>query len=67
MPIQDEPRAIDEVVERIAAKFPQMPAEHVRGRVEAALAEFDGSSVRDFVPVLIEHQVADELRDEIEA
>ncbi len=67
MPILDEPRAIDEVVERMAARFPQVPAERVRGRVDAALAAFDGSSVRDFVPVLIEHRVVNELRGELKA
>jgi hypothetical protein len=62
MPIEDEAKALHEVVERIEAKFPQVPAEQVQQQVDAAVAELDGSVVRDFVPVLVEHKVADEIR-----
>ena len=62
MPIEDEAKAIDEVAERVEARFPEVPAEQVREQVDSALAEFDESTIRDFVPVLVEHKVADELR-----
>jgi hypothetical protein len=62
MPIEDEAKAIDEVVERIETKFPQAPGDEVRAQVDTAVAEFEGSTVRDFVPVLVEHKVTDEIR-----
>jgi CRISPR/Cas system-associated exonuclease Cas4 (RecB family) len=62
MPIEDEAQAIHDVVERVESKFPQVPAEVVQEQVDATLSEFDGSTVRDFVPVLVEHKVTDELR-----
>ena len=62
MPIDDEAKAIDEVVQRIESKFPDVPREQVKERVDAAVTELDGSTVRDFVPVLVEHKVADEMR-----
>ena len=61
MPIEDEGRAIDEVVERIAAKYPHLSDDVIRDQVEAQLAAFDGSAVRDFVPVLVEHQTIEVL------
>lgn len=62
MPLQDEGRAIDEVVERLAARFPDIPSTTVREVVEAQLAQFTGSTVRDFVPVLVEHEALELLR-----
>ncbi|MEZ0448771.1 three-helix bundle dimerization domain-containing protein [Cellulomonas sp. ICMP 17802] len=62
MPIQDEGHAIDEVVDRLAQRFPDIPAVTVREVVEAQLAQFAGSPVRDFVPVLVEHEALELLR-----
>ena len=62
MPIEDEDRAVDEVVERIATKLPTLSTDLIRAEVEAQLAKFDDSAVRDFVPVLVEHEVLERLR-----
>ena len=62
MPIDDEDKAIDEVVDRIADKFPAVERDKVQEAVETHRDQFDEAAVRDFVPVLVEHQVADELR-----
>ncbi|WP_028048487.1 three-helix bundle dimerization domain-containing protein [Cellulomonas sp. URHD0024] len=67
MPIEDESKAIDEVVDRIATRFPDVPSEQVHEQVDTALAEFEGSAVRDFVPVLVEHKVTDEMRKHTES
>ncbi|RHA37558.1 three-helix bundle dimerization domain-containing protein [Cellulomonas rhizosphaerae] len=63
MPIEDEDKAIAEVVERVAEKFPDVEPEVVRETVDAKVDEFEGAAVRDFVPVLVEHEVTDELRE----
>lgn len=62
MPIEDEDKAISEVVERVGEKFPDVEPEVVQQTVDDKLDGFDGAAVRDFVPVLVEHEVADELR-----
>ena len=62
MPIEDEDRAFDEVVGRIAAKLPNLSTDLIRAEVEAQLAKFDASAVRDFIPVLVEHEVLERLR-----
>lgn len=54
MPIDDEHHAIDEVVARIATRYPTLSRELIRDQVDVQLAEFDGSAVRDFVPILVE-------------
>ncbi|ROS30989.1 three-helix bundle dimerization domain-containing protein [Cellulomonas sp. PhB150] len=62
MPIEDEDKAIAEVVDRVTEKFPDVEPAVVRETVDAKLDGFDGAVVRDFVPVLVEHEAADELR-----
>lgn len=60
----DENQKIAQVVERLAAKFPHIPSEHIAELVEAIHHELDGNPVRDFVPVLIEHDAKEQLRAE---
>ena len=62
MAIEDEAHAIDEVVDRLVERFPDIPPSTVREVVEAQVAQFAGSTVRDFVPVLIEHEALELLR-----
>ncbi|WP_034621736.1 three-helix bundle dimerization domain-containing protein [Cellulomonas sp. URHE0023] len=61
MPIENEGHAIDEVVERLSARYPDVPDVDVRAQVEAHLAKFADAVVRDFVPVLVEHEVSGAL------
>ncbi|MBN0039331.1 hypothetical protein JN535_03975 [Cellulosimicrobium cellulans] len=62
MAIEDEDREIDVVVERISARFPDVPADDVRDQVLAELGRYQTAHVRDFVPVLVENAVTDVLR-----
>lgn len=62
MAIDDEGHAIDEVVDRLVERFPDIPRETVREVVDAQVAQFAGSTVRDFVPVLVEHEALELLR-----
>lgn len=61
MVTDNEHRAIDEVVDRIAERFPNVPPEDVRDAVHRHLASYEGAAVRDFVPVLVEREVVAEL------
>ena len=53
-PEDSERRSIDEVVERLAERFPGVDREEIKGIVETEYEEFHGKPVRDFVPVLVE-------------
>ncbi|MDR6973005.1 three-helix bundle dimerization domain-containing protein [Leifsonia shinshuensis] len=60
----DEDLAVEHAAERLADRFPEVPREHIEELVEKRHEEFDGAPVRDFVPVLIEHDVKQELNAE---
>ncbi|MFB8227405.1 three-helix bundle dimerization domain-containing protein [Cellulosimicrobium sp. NPDC055967] len=62
MAMEDEDREIDVVVERISARFPEVPVDDVREQVLAELGRYQTPHVRDFVPVLVENAVSDVLR-----
>lgn len=50
------------LVERLVERFPTASADEIRGLVEEERSRLEGSRVRDYVPVLIEHAVRDRLR-----
>ena len=55
-------RSIDEVTQRVMAKFPSQRSASVRDLVSRAHGQYDGSRIRDFVPVLVEREVVEQLR-----
>jgi hypothetical protein len=55
-----EAKEIDEVCQRLAVRFPQLGAEVIEGAVRLAHSELTGG-IRDFVPVLVEHNARDRL------
>ena len=58
----DETRSMDELVRRLSDRFPDASSEDLHSRVRKIHEEYAGSRVRDFVPVLVEREVADQLR-----
>jgi molybdate-binding protein len=60
--LADESAALEHAAERISEKFPEVPRERIDRLVEERSDDYDGASVRDFVPVLVEHDVKAELR-----
>jgi hypothetical protein len=58
---EHEARAVEEVVERLVARFPDVPEVRVRRAVTAAHQQFENRPVRDFVPVFVERTARDEL------
>jgi hypothetical protein len=64
MHTDDEARAIDDVVERLAERFPTVTRERVAAIVAEEHLELEGNPIRDFVPVLVEHEVRERLRAE---
>ena len=60
----DERILVDRIPDRLAAHFPQIAPERIAEVVEEEYRRFDGRPIRDFVPVLTEHQARDRLRGE---
>jgi hypothetical protein len=58
---EDEHRAVTEVVQRLAASFPHVPADVVQYAVHTSYEQFAGSPIRDFVPVLVERMARTSL------
>jgi len=56
-----ESRELNEVVERLVERFPDVPEERVRSVVAKAHEKFAGNPIRDFVPVFVERSARDEL------
>lgn len=50
----DEQHAVEEVCQRLAARFPNVAPTNVRLAVEQAYHGLAGAPVRNFVPVLVE-------------
>jgi hypothetical protein len=60
----EEDRAINEVVERLAQQFPQLPAEEIAGVVSAARPEFAAAPIREFIPLFVERSAKHRIRTE---
>ena len=58
---EHEARALEEVVERLVARFPDVAEDRVREIVRAAHEEFANRPIRDYVPVFVERTAQDEL------
>jgi 3-deoxy-D-manno-octulosonic-acid transferase len=57
-----EAEAISRLVERLVARFPQVPPLTVQRSVSSAHRAFDGARVRLFVPLLVEHDATAQLK-----
>lgn len=62
MHIEEEAQALDRVVDRLAERFPTVTREQVAAIVAEEHLELEGNPIRDFVPVLVEHEARERLR-----
>lgn len=63
---QRNPTLISEVHSRLAAKFAELPPQQVSRAVAEAQARLAQSSVRAFVPLLVERRADDDLTRQAE-
>lgn len=54
--------AMDRLMERLMQIFPEVPEDVITRAVEGRYHDFDHSRVRDFVPVLVERTVRQQLQ-----
>ena len=59
-----EHEALLHIVQRLSERFPDIGPEHIREIAAAEFESFEGAHVRDFVPVLVERKVKEQLRAE---
>ena len=59
--LQDETVALERAAERLSDRFPEVPKEQIDALVEEHYEQYEDAPVRDFVPVLVEHEVRTEL------
>ena len=57
----EEQRALDQITDRVRSRFPDAQPERVRSVVFEIHHQYDGSSIREFVPVLVEREAAETL------
>jgi hypothetical protein len=58
-----EARLIDRLIGRLATDWPEFGPDEIARTVQRQLAAFDRSTVRDYVPVLVERTCDEELRN----
>ena len=61
VPAIAEEALIDEVQQRLVQKYAHLSRGDVSAAVEAALTRFERSSIRDFVPLLVERRATARL------
>ncbi len=57
-----ETKAIEELLDRLRAAYPDLPPETVSAAMQAAQTDLAGNPIRDFALVLIEHDARERLR-----
>ncbi|KIU16091.1 three-helix bundle dimerization domain-containing protein [Mycolicibacterium llatzerense] len=62
-----EERAIGQVVARLAARYPALDPDWIAAAVRQAHEGFASSAVRDFVPLLVERHVREQLDEGLRA
>jgi hypothetical protein len=58
---QEERALIDAVERRLVQKYATLPADDVVAVVQHAYTQFQRSTVRDFIPLLVERRASEEL------
>ena len=58
----EEAKALAEVAERLRARFPMVQPDTIDKVVQDYHHEFEGTPIRDFIPVLVEREVREQLR-----
>lgn len=53
--MDDESKAVDNVIDRLAQRFPHVPRQSIEQTVREEHKALAGGRIRDYVPVLVEH------------
>jgi hypothetical protein len=59
----DEAQALSHLAARLHEKFPHAPPERIRQVLTQLHRQYDGRPIREFIPLLVEREATDLLRD----
>lgn len=59
-----ERMVIDQVVERLAERFPGVPSQRVADVVYGCHSRFDGRPIRDYIPLFVERVARAQLAEQ---
>ncbi|MGM5068974.1 three-helix bundle dimerization domain-containing protein [Rhodococcus qingshengii] len=59
----EEERHLVRITERLHTKFPHATTEAINSSVAHAYARFDGTPIRDYIPVLVERRAREQLQE----
>jgi hypothetical protein len=62
---QDDEKVVREVIEHLLERLPQAPEDEVEKTVVALFGEWADSPVRSFLPVLVEKEARERLRQRV--
>jgi hypothetical protein len=57
-----EEQGVARVIDRLGERFPELDRGQVEQAVHTAHLALSGNPIRDFIPVLVEHDAKDQLR-----
>jgi hypothetical protein len=60
---RDEDAAVAQVIERLTGKFPETSPIEIAEVVKQEHDKLAGNPIRSFIPVLVEHEARDRLRE----
>jgi hypothetical protein len=63
----DEVKEMAGIIERLSRQFPAVPEAEVADLTHAAHTVMDGRPIRNYVPVLVERDVKDRLKQRVSA
>ena len=58
---EGEDRAVEDVAERLQKRFPMQSPDVVKSTVAEFHRQYDGSRIREYIPVLVEREARDRL------
>jgi hypothetical protein len=61
----EEIRALDELAGRLRERFPEASPDGIRQLVDEVHHQYDGSPIRDFIPVLVEREVSEHFSERL--
>lgn len=60
--MHQDSKAISDVIAHLQDRFPRLPAEAIAEEARHAFEEYDGARVRAFLPILVEREAGERLR-----
>ena len=60
--MQEDPKAITDVIAHLQVRFPRLPADAIAEEARHAFHVYDDARVRSFLPILVEREAGERLR-----